>query len=102
MIEEKCLKFSNVYNCVYRLRCNVYNLLYIGQISTPLNKRFNNHKSDIRNLNFKNEDQEFEIAHFAYHGIQNIRISILNIVPNKLQRNDDKIWYGSVWTECYV
>lgn len=58
----------------------------MGQLSTPLNKRFNNQKLDIKNHKFRNEYQEIEIAHFEDHGIQNIRISRLIIVPNKWER----------------
>lgn len=37
-------------NVVYVLRCNLCNMDYIGQTSTPFRIRFNNHKSHVNSL----------------------------------------------------
>ena len=65
--------------------CKICNKAYIGQTSGPMKKRFNNHKNDIRDTKISKEEQKIEIRHFAKRGIDNTKITILKIVPDKLK-----------------
>lgn len=53
--------------------------------SSPINDCFKNHKTDIRKLSVTKEGQNLESNPFSKHGIDNIKISILKIVPNKTE-----------------
>ena len=59
---------------------------YVGQTSSPMNIRFNNYKTDIRKLKVNRQKQEIEIRHFAKHGIDNIGISIFDVIPIEIER----------------
>ena len=70
---------------------------YVGQTSGSINKRFNNHKSDIKSMRDSKEEQKTVIGLFANHGIDNINITTLLIGPHRLEhlfKNKMMIQYG--------
>lgn len=86
-------KFCKVFNCIYRLSCNICNLSYIGQTSNPLHLRINVHRNHVKSTAINNSPQSphnnFEYTHFHIHGFDNITISILDIIPN----TQDRLYY---------
>ena len=84
--DSEDLKFCKVYNCVYKFWCAVSNRNCIGQTYNPINIRFNNHNTDIRILKANRQEQVIEIRHFVKHGIDNIKISVLDISLNEIER----------------
>ena len=75
----------NQRNVVYAAECTRHHLLYVGQTSTPLNIRFNGHRSDI---SVKPEQCQLP-KHFNEHGCdfeKDLRISILE--NQLLEKND--------------
>jgi len=55
---------------------------YIGQTSTTLNLRINNHRSHIKH----NRGKDIEIQHFQKHPFDNIKIEILDLVEDAKER----------------
>ena len=91
-------KFCKVYNCVYKLTCNLCQASYVGQTQNPLNIRINLHRSQtyafLKSARSAGSDQTHEIKHFANHGIDNISVSILDIIPETKKR----LW----WENYYI
>lgn len=77
MMKIRLYSTSYLFNCVYRLKCKICNVSYIGQTSSPYNLKFHNQKSDIKKLKSAKEEQQIEIVHFKKGGIENTEISIL-------------------------
>lgn len=75
--------FCKVKNCIYKIKCLTCNLEYIGQTSTQLNLRINNHRSDIKK--FVNKAVP-EFVHFQKHSFEKIEIEILDVINNKESR----------------
>jgi len=89
----------NQRNVVYAAECTRHHLLYVGQTSTPLNIRFNGHRSDI---SVKPEQCQLP-KHFNEHGCdfeKDLRISILeNNLTNEEQRvTREDVWIGRLNT----
>lgn len=83
-----------IYNCIYKITCSVCSIAYIGQTSTPLNIRINNHRSFCRRkfcTNIKSDDINYNIEriHFQQHDFNKAIISVIEIINNlqdRLQR----------------
>jgi len=80
-------------NVIYAAECTRHNLLYVGQTSTPLNTRFNGHRSDISK---KPESCQLP-KHFSKHGcsFQNdLKVTILeNNLPNEeIRTTREDMW----------
>ena len=69
---------------VYMLICGVCNIKYIGQCSTPLNLRINNHRSLCNKVKVKENDfqKQYEFEHFKLHPFIQAKIRILDIVED--------------------
>ena len=69
---------------VYMIVCGICNIKYIGQSSTPLHLRINNHRSLCTNTKANKADvhSEYESEHFKIHSFKHIRIKILDIVED--------------------
>ena len=86
-------------NVIYAAECTKHKLLYIGQTSSPLNIRFNGHRSDID----KNPDR----CHLPKHYRENkcdfttdLRVSILetNITNEERRLTREDIWIARLNT----
>lgn len=84
-----------LYNCIYKIVCGVCSFAYIGQTSTPLNIRINNHRSlckkNPNSMNKKSDDLNYniEMLHFQQHDFNKSAISVIEIVndlKDRLQR----------------
>lgn len=69
----------NTQNCIYLLRCNSCQILYVGETRNPLTTRLTNHRQTIRN---HPTNQTHLIQHFRRHGIINLHATILEHNPN--------------------
>ena len=81
------------FNVIYAAECTRHNVLYVGQTSTPLNTRFNGHRSDISK---KPESCQLP-KHFSKHGcsFQNdLKVTILeNNLPNEeIRTTREDMW----------
>ena len=72
---------------IYMISCGSCNVKYIGQCSTPLNLRINNHRS-LCNKNNNNVDiqSKYEYDHFQLHPFRLAKINILDIVDDHNKR----------------
>ena len=80
-------------NVVYAAECTKHHLLYVGQTSTPLNARFNGHRSDIA----KKPDSCQLPKHFSTHGCcfeKDLRITILekNLENEEMGKTREDMW----------
>ena len=80
-------------NVVYAAECTKHHLLYVGQTSTPLNARFNGHRSDIA----KKPDSCQLPKHFSTHGCcfeKDLRITILekNLENEEMRKTREDVW----------
>ena len=98
-IDEFILKCNNkdsickTTGVVYMIICGVCNIRYIGQCSTPLNLRINNHRSLCNKVKINNSDvqSQYEYDHFKLHPFKHAKIRILDIVDdnnNRLEREN--------------
>ena len=61
---------------IYIINCKICNAKYIGQASTNVNLRLNNHLTAIR------KNREFQVSqHFVTHGIENLEIGLIEHRP---------------------
>ena len=69
---------------VYMIICGICNIKYIGQSSTPLNLRINNHRSLCNKVKVNNNDvqSQYEFDHFKLHPFKHSKIKILDIVED--------------------
>jgi hypothetical protein len=89
--------FCKVYNCIYMITCTVCKLSYIGQTQNTVNRRINLHRSNIYRCKDNEDEWSLEIIHFKNHGVDNITISIIDVIPNKCKR----IWWESRHMSLY-
>ena len=77
-LEKPICKTTGV---IYMLICGCCNIKYIGQTSTPLNLRINNHRSMCNRNKTSNNDiqNKYEFEHFKLHSFNQVKISILNV-----------------------
>lgn len=79
--------FCKAFNVIYRITCTVCNLKYIGETSTPLHLRINQHRSDSCNFSSStNCKSTVELQHFNLHNFKNTSIEILKICKLKNER----------------
>lgn len=76
------LPFCKLRNLVYKIVCGTCGMGYVGQTSTALNLRINNHRSHIKH----NRGKDVEIKHFQSHSFNNISIHILDLIENDKER----------------
>ena len=77
-LEKPICKTTGV---IYMLICGCCNIKYIGQTSTTLNLRINNHRSMCNRNKTSNNDiqNKYEFEHFKLHSFNQVKISILNV-----------------------
>ena len=73
---------------IYMLNCGYCNIKYIGQSSTPLNLRINNHRSMCNKAKYSNNDiqNKYEFEHFKLHPFNRVKISILDVAEDSNHR----------------
>ena len=86
-------------NVIYAAECTKHNLIYIGQTSSPLNIRFNGHRSDIT----KNPDRCHLPKHYNIHKCdftKDLKVSILeaNITNEERRLTREDIWIARLNT----
>ncbi len=76
-------KFNcKVKNAIYIISCQLCDIKYIGLSTTAINLRLNNHLSHIR------KGKSFAVSsHFREHGIENLKIGIIESRKNIKQRD---------------
>lgn len=76
-------------NCIYMIRCGVWDIRYIGQTSLALNLRINNHRKLCNSDTLNNNEyiqSKFEFEHFKIHSFSKAIIDILAIVSDHNKR----------------
>ena len=83
------MPICKTYGIIYMIICGKCNVKYIGQSGLPLNLRINNHrklcKSEVFSIDY-NIQSKYEFDHFKVHSFSNIKIDILDIVPDNSKR----------------
>lgn len=69
----------NISNCVYLLRCNCCQILYVGETRNSLKTRLTAHRQAIRNYPSR---QTHVTAHFQRHGLINFHAMVLEHDPS--------------------
>lgn len=85
-------------NCVYLLRCNLCQILYVGETRNPLATRLTNHRQTIRNHPTL---KTHLVIHFRRHGVNNIHAIILEHNPKwstKQRRHKEYQWIKRLGT----
>ena len=75
--------------CIYMIRCGLWDIKYIGQTSTPLHLRINNHRKLCNSEKVCEKEyiqSKFEYDHFRIHSFNKIKIYVLQIVPDLHRR----------------
>ena len=69
---------------IYMINCGYCNISYIGQSSTPLHLRINNHRSLCNKVKSPDTDiqNKYEYEHFKLHPFNHAKIRILDITDN--------------------
>ena len=79
-------------NCIYMIRCGIWDIKYIGQTSLSLNLRINNHRNLCNKENIDNNNNsdyiqsKFEFEHFKIHPFKKAKIDILDIESDHNKR----------------
>ena len=82
--------FCKITHAIYKLTCTVCGQAYIGQASTELHLRMNNH----RNKSYKvNEKSTFELKHFNIHEFHNVKIQIIEQIVDEDLRLKSENFY---------
>ena len=73
---------------IYMLNCGYCNIKYIGQSSTPLNLRINNHRSMCNKAESSKTDiqNKYEFEHFKLHPFNRVQINILDVMDDTSSR----------------
>ena len=84
-LEKPICKTTGV---IYMLICGCCNIKYIGQTSTPLNLRINNHRSMCTKNKSSNNDiqNKYEFEHFKLHSFDHVKINILDVTNDNNYR----------------
>ena len=69
---------------IYMINCGYCNIKYIGQTSTPLHLRINNHRSLCNKVLSKDTDiqNRYEFEHFKLHPFNHAKIKILDVIDD--------------------
>ena len=69
---------------IYMIICGYCNIKYIGQTSTPLHLRINNHRSLCNKVLSKDTDiqNRYEFEHFKLHPFNHAKIKILDVIDD--------------------
>ena len=79
--------FCKTFCCIYGIKCKKCEMVYIGQTKNCLNIRINLHRSQVYRLQANPTiESTLELRHFAEHGINEIEVSIIDVVNDNLQR----------------
>lgn len=82
----------NTSNCIYLLRCNLCQILYVGETCNSLRTRLASHRYKIR----KHDKYHTHLtSHFQRHGLTNFHATILEHNPNwstQQRRGRERVW----------
>lgn len=88
----------NISNCIYLLRCNCCQILYVGETQNTLQTRLAAHRQAIRNYPCR---PTHVTAHFQRHGLTNFHATVLGHNPSwtvKQRRYRERFWIQRLGT----
>ena len=76
--------FCKTTGVIYMLNCGICNIKYIGQTSTALNLRINNHRSMCNKIksSCKDVQSKCEFDNFKLHSFEYVKIKILDVTDD--------------------
>jgi hypothetical protein len=92
---ESSIPFCKCSNLIYKIKCKICDIIYIGETSTPLNIRINNHRSLIK------KKKGLEAEHFGVHGFGNAEIEILEFEADTKSRKQKESVYMLKYKSIY-
>ena len=84
-------------NVVYQIKCNKCHLVYVGETSQEIKKRFLQHKRDVK----LNKKRTFLVNHFnlPHHSHENMTIGVLDTLPDdnkSILRDKESFWINTL------
>ena len=104
--------FCKAFKVIYKITCKLCGLIYIGETSTPLYLRINQHRSNPENYISKNNycKSTVEMQHFNLHKLKNTSLEILKIheslneqlfLETSYVRHFNTVYPYGLNTKCY-